>query len=82
MLDTLQQCAFSFNYSAQRLRIFQAELELDEDAQADWSVYVQSAVTAAVTVLGYLEEEWDGKVRRYLLSIKHVDPIHHNTSDR
>ena len=34
-MDTVQQIAFSFNFSTQRLRVFQAELELDEDAQAD-----------------------------------------------
>ena len=33
-MDTVQQIAFSFNYSAHRLRIFQVELELDDDAQA------------------------------------------------
>ena len=34
MMDTVQQIAFSFNFSAQRLRFFQAEFELDEDAHA------------------------------------------------
>ena len=29
---TVQQIAFSFNYSAERLRVFQAELELNKDA--------------------------------------------------
>ena len=31
-MDTVQQITFFFSYSAQR-RVFQAELELDEDAQ-------------------------------------------------
>ena len=31
-MDTVQQIAFFFSYSAQR-RVFQAQLELDEDAQ-------------------------------------------------
>ena len=35
MTDTVQRITFSFNFSTQRLRVFQAELELDEDAQAD-----------------------------------------------
>ena len=34
MMDTVQHIAFSFNYSAKRLRALQAELELDEGAQA------------------------------------------------
>ena len=34
MMDTLQQIAFCFNYSAKRLRVLQAELELEEDAKA------------------------------------------------
>ena len=33
-MDTVQQIAFSFNYSAQKLRFFQAELDLDKEAQA------------------------------------------------
>ena len=32
MMNTVQQIAF--NFSAQRLRVFQADLESDEDAQA------------------------------------------------
>ena len=34
MMGTVQQIAFSFNMSAQWLRVFQAELGLEEDAQA------------------------------------------------
>ena len=34
MMDTVQHIAFSVHYSAHRLRVFQAELELDEDVQA------------------------------------------------
>ena len=34
MMDTVQQIAFSFNYSAKRLLALQAELELDDDEQA------------------------------------------------
>ena len=34
MMDTLQQIAVCFNYSAKRLRVLQAEQELDEDAKA------------------------------------------------
>ena len=34
MMDTVQQIAFSLKYSAKRLRALQAELELDEGAQA------------------------------------------------
>ena len=33
-MDTVQQIAFSFTYSAQRLRVVQAELDLNEDAQS------------------------------------------------
>ena len=35
MTDTVQRIAFSFNVSTQRLRVFQAALGLDEDAQVD-----------------------------------------------
>ena len=35
MTDTVQRITFSFNFSAQRLPVFQAELGLDEDAQVD-----------------------------------------------
>ena len=31
IMDTLQEIAFCFNYSAKRFRVLQAELELDED---------------------------------------------------
>ena len=34
MMDTIQQIAVSFNYVAKGLHALQAELELDEDAQA------------------------------------------------
>ena len=33
----------------------------------------KSAFTAVVTVLGYLEEDGDGKGRRYFVSITNVD---------
>lgn len=34
MMNTVQQITFSFNYSTQRLHVFQTELEIDEDAHA------------------------------------------------
>ena len=34
MMATIQQITFFFNYSAQRLHIFQAELQLEENGQA------------------------------------------------
>ena len=103
LMDTVQQIAFSFTYSAQWLRVFQAGPDLDEDAQVGmnkdaqacmnsmtnlqslyeikWSCLANAlyafkpAFSAVVTTLEYLEEEWDGKPRRYLLSIKNVDFI-------
>ena len=98
-MDPVKQIAFSFNYSAKGWRVFQAELELDEDAQAGmnnrtylqllceirWcsrtnSLYTSTAVvtalvTAVVTALQYVDEDEDGKARRYSLSIKNVDFI-------
>ena len=39
-----------------------------------------SALIAVVTAPGYLEEDGDGKLRRYLLSIK--CSLHNNTNDQ
>ena len=91
MMNTVKYIAF--NYSTQSLRVFQTELELDEDAQAGmnnrsnlpslcltiWcsranALYTfRSTLAVVVSALGYFEEEdGDGKVRRFLLSIKNA----------
>ena len=44
IMDTLQQIAVCFNYSAKRLRVLQAELELDEDANAGMNNKDQTSV--------------------------------------
>ena len=80
-----QQIAFSFNHSAQINDEAQAGMNNSTNLQSlcetRRSIHVnalcifKSAFTDVVAALGYLEEDGDGKVRRYLLSITNVDFI-------
>ena len=81
MMDTLQQIAFCFNYSAKRMRVLQAELELDEDAKAGMNnrtklqYTFKSAFTVVESALECLEADGNGKALSYLLSIQRFDFI-------